>query len=70
MKAVKKPVTAKICAGWDQDLFMLWNSAKPTKGWSGSAIAVHGRTRSRCMKESRLGYHPSGETGCGYSGYR
>lgn len=47
VKAVKKPVTVKIRAGWDQDHINAVEFAKAMERAGASAIAVHGRTRKQ-----------------------
>lgn len=44
---VKKPVTVKIRAGWDQDHINAVEFAKAMEKAGASAIAVHGRTRKQ-----------------------
>ncbi|WP_381415440.1 tRNA dihydrouridine synthase DusB [Spiroplasma endosymbiont of Anurida maritima] len=47
VKNVKKPVTAKIRIGWDEDNINCVEIAKTIEKAGAKAIAVHGRTRSQ-----------------------
>lgn len=47
VKASKKPVTAKIRLGWDEDSINVVETAKMLEKAGVSAICVHGRTRSQ-----------------------
>lgn len=47
VKAVKKPVTVKIRAGWDDNSINAVEVAKIIEKAGASAIAVHGRTRNQ-----------------------
>lgn len=46
VKAVKKPVTVKIRAGWDHQHINVVEVAKAIEDAGASAIAIHGRTKS------------------------
>ena len=45
--AVQKPVTAKICLGWDHSSINVLEMAQGLEAAGASALAVHGRTRSQ-----------------------
>ena len=55
VEAVDVPVTVKMRIGWDSDSINVVDFAKRIESTGVAAIAVHGRTRSKCIVDMRTG---------------
>ena len=60
-EAVEVPVTVKFRKGWDENSVNAVEFAKIMEENGAAALCIHGRTRSRCTPQRRLGDHPQGQ---------